>query len=147
MGAGAPGSARIARRWLGRSKRPRREWARLSSRRSADGSTACAREHGVPVVAAGAQMDGDPLALEKDLYGSRGQPHLDFAAGEAIRDAVEVAFEHDMVVDADPTHAPLGKAIGLCRQRGEVRAIQLFEEDLPGDTEPPDRALIIELAE
>src|SRR5215471_17419418 len=102
---------------------------------------------GVPMVTAGAQMSGDPLALEKDLDSPRGQLHLDFDAGEAIRDAVKVAFELDMVVDADPTQAPLGKAIGLCRRRGEVRAIQLFEEDLPGDTEPPDRALIIELAE
>ena len=57
-----------------------------------------------------------------------------------------MTLELDMVVDADPTQAPLSKAIGLCRQRGEVRAIQLFEEHPPGDTEPPDRALIIELA-
>jgi hypothetical protein len=60
-------------------------------------------ERGVPVVAAGAQMDCDPLALDKDLNGSRGQPHLDLAAGKAIRDAVEMAFKLDMVVDADPS--------------------------------------------
>ena len=58
-----------------------------------------------------------------------------------------MTFELDMVVDADATEAPLGKAIGFCRQRIEVGPIELFEEDQPGDTESPDRALIIELAE
>jgi hypothetical protein len=32
---------------------------------------------GVPVIAAGAQMRGNPLALQKDLDGARRQPHLD----------------------------------------------------------------------
>ena len=54
------------------------------------------------MVAAGAQMSGDALALEKDLDGARGQPHLDFAAGKAIRHAVEMTLELDMVVDTDP---------------------------------------------
>src|SRR6266487_857139 len=31
---------------------------------------------GVPTVAAGAQMNGDPLALQKDLDGTRRQPRL-----------------------------------------------------------------------
>ena len=58
------------------------------------GVTPMARRHvlghsGVPMVAAGPQMSGDPLALEKDLDGTRGQPHLDFAAGKAVRHAVE----------------------------------------------------------
>src|SRR6476659_3927022 len=35
---------------------------------------------GVPVVTASAQMSGNPLALEKDLDGSRRQPHLHLAA-------------------------------------------------------------------
>jgi hypothetical protein len=82
---------------------------------------------GVPVVAAGAQMSGDALALEKDLDGARGQPHLDFAAGKAIRDTVEMTLELDMVVDADPAQTPLGKGIGLGRQCVEVRPIELFE--------------------
>ena len=100
---------------------------------------------GVPVVAAGAQMSGDALALEKDLDGARGQPHLDFATSKAVRDAVEVTFELDMVVDADPTQAPLGKAIGFCRQRLEIGPVELFEQRPAGDTEPPDRAFVVEL--
>jgi hypothetical protein len=46
-------------------------------------------------------MSGHPLALEKDLDSARGQAHLDFAAGKAIRDAVEVTFELDM--ESTPT--------------------------------------------
>jgi hypothetical protein len=38
-------------------------------------------------------MRGNPLVLEKDLDGSRRQSHLDLAAGEAIRDAVEVRLD------------------------------------------------------
>src|SRR5271170_2862788 len=38
---------------------------------------------GVAAIAAGAQMCGDPLTLQKDLDGARRQPDLDLAAGEA----------------------------------------------------------------
>src|SRR5215469_5213311 len=146
-GADAPGSARTARRWRGRSycfaanalDRPVRV-------------AAMARWHvlghgGVVMVPAGAQMSGNPLALQKDLDGAWGQPHLDFATGKAIRDAVEVTFELDMVVNADPTEAPLGKAIGLGRQCIEVGPVQLFEQPPAGDAEPADPALVIELAQ
>src|SRR6185437_15731051 len=50
---------------------------------------------GVPVIAAGAQMRGDPVALEKDLDSARRQPHLDLTTGEAVRDAVEVGLDLD----------------------------------------------------
>jgi hypothetical protein len=112
--------------------------------------TPMARRHvlghgGVPMVAAGPQMSSDPLALEKDLNSARRQPNLDFAAGKAVGNAVEMALELDMVVDADPANAPLGKAIGLRRQRVEVGPIELFEQRPAGDTEAPDRALVVEL--
>ena len=42
----------------------------------------------------------DTLALENDLDGARRQPHLDFAAGEAIGDAVEMRLDLDVVIDA-----------------------------------------------
>src|SRR5262249_35223805 len=90
-------------------------------------------------------MRGDALALEKDLDGARRQPHLNLAAGKAIRDAVEMPLELDMVVDADPTETPLGKAIGLCRRRVEVGPIEFFEERSAGDPKSPDRSLVIEL--
>src|SRR6516165_3535026 len=68
---------------------------------------------GVPVVAAAAPMRRDPLTLEKDLDGLRGQPHLDLVAREAVRDTVKVSVDLDVVIDTDTTHAPFGKAIGL----------------------------------
>ena len=97
------------------------------------------------MVAAGRQMSSDPLALQKDLNGARCQPHLDLAPGKAVGDAVEMALELDMVIDADPTDAPFGKAIGLRRQRLEVGPIELFEQRPTGDTEAPDRAFVVEL--
>ena len=85
------------------------------------GVTPVARRHvigdgGVAVIAAGAQMRGDPLALEKDLDSARRQPHLDLTTGEAVRDAVEVGLDLDVVVDADPAQPPFGKSVGLARQ-------------------------------
>jgi hypothetical protein len=56
---------------------------------------------GVPVIAAGAQMGGDALALEKDLDGARRQAYLDLAARVAIRNAIEMPLDLDVVVDAD----------------------------------------------
>src|SRR5437763_164595 len=61
-------------------------------------------------------MRGDPLALEKDLDGSRRQPYLNLAAGEAVRHAVEVRLDLDVVIDADPAQPPFGKGIGLAGQ-------------------------------
>src|ERR1700731_719790 len=90
---------------------------------------------GVPMVTAGAQMSGNPLALQKDLDGSRRQSHLDLAAGKAVGHAVEMPFELDVVIDTNPADAPFGKAIGLRRQRVEVRLVELFEEHMAGDTQ------------
>jgi hypothetical protein len=70
-------------------------------------------DRGVPVVAAGAQMSGDPFAFQKNLDGSRRQSHLDLAAGKAVGYAVEMTFELDVVIDTNPADAPFGKALGL----------------------------------
>jgi hypothetical protein len=51
---------------------------------------------GVPMIAAGAQMSGNPLALQKDLDGARRQPHLHLAARKAVGHAVEMTFELDL---------------------------------------------------
>ena len=47
-------------------------------------------ERGVLAVAAPSYVRSDPLALDKDLNRATGEPHLDFAAREAIGHAVEV---------------------------------------------------------
>ncbi len=61
-------------------------------------------------------MRGDPLALQKDLDGARRQPDLDLAAGEAVGNTVEVSFDFDVVIDADPAQSPLGESI-RCKGR------------------------------
>src|SRR3984893_4863252 len=98
---------------------------------------------GVPMVTAGAQMSGNPLALQKDLDGSRRQSRLDLAACKAVGHAVEMTFELNVVIDTNPADAPFGKAIGLRRQRVEVGPVELFEERPAGDTEAPDRAFVV----
>jgi hypothetical protein len=86
----------------------------------------------------------NPLALGEDLHGSAGEAHLDLVAREAVGNAVEVALDIDVVVDADPAHAPFREDIGVNRQRLEQRPIEFFEELPAGDAEPADRALLVE---
>src|SRR5215469_11381243 len=59
---------------------------------------------GMLAVAASSHVRGDPFALDEDLYGAAGEPHLDFAAREAIRHAVEVVLNLNVVIDTDTTH-------------------------------------------
>jgi len=75
------------------------------------------RDGGVPVVAAGALMRGDALAPEKDFDGLRRQPHLDLTAGEAVRDAVVMVLDRDVVIDARPA-APAIRQRHRARQAG-----------------------------
>jgi hypothetical protein len=88
------------------------------------GVTAMAGRHvvsggGVLAVAARSHVHGDPLALREDLHGAVGEPHLDLAAREAVGNAVELALDIDVVVDADPAHAPFREDVRLGRQRLE----------------------------
>jgi hypothetical protein len=114
------------------------------------GSTPVARRHvigdgGVPLIAAGAQMRGDPLALQENLDGARRQPHLDLAAGEAVGDAVEMSFDLDVIIEADPAQPPFGEGIGIAGQQFEVRPIEFLEQRAAGDPKPADRPFLIEL--
>jgi hypothetical protein len=90
-------------------------------------------------------VHGNPLALGEDLHGSARQAHLDLVAREAVGNAVEVALDIDVVVDADPAHAPFREDIGGNRQGLEQRPIEVFEELPAGDAEPADRARFVEL--
>src|SRR5580700_4100607 len=71
-------------------------------------------DRGVPVVAAGAQMSGNPFAFHKDLDDSRRQPHLHLAARKAVGHAVEMTFELDprfAGAGCGNRHQPGGRAI------------------------------------
>jgi hypothetical protein len=102
---------------------------------------------GVLVGGAHALMGGDALAPGEELDGAGGEPRLDFDAGEAMGDAVVVALDLDMVVDADAAHAPLGEHVGLGRQRLERRPVDLFEQLAAGHAQPPDRPRLVEVCQ
>src|ERR1700751_6418197 len=89
-------------------------------------------------VSACAQMNGDALALMEDLDAASGQPRLDLGAGEAVGDRIIVGVDVDVIVDADPAHAPLAVFVGLTGQRLERRAIDLLEQLAAGDAESPE---------
>src|SRR5437588_2101571 len=80
---------------------------------------------GVLAVATRSHVHGNALALDEDLHGAAGEPHLDLAAREAVGNAVEMPLDIDMVIDADTAHAPFGEHIRLGRQRLERRPVEL----------------------
>ncbi|MCA6105541.1 hypothetical protein J6525_45760 [Bradyrhizobium sp. WSM 4400] len=85
------------------------------------------RHGGVLVVAAHALMRGDPLALVENLDGAGGEAHLDLGADEAMRDAVVMRLDLDVIVDADPADPPLGEHVGALRQVLERRPVDLLQ--------------------
>src|SRR5205823_1173915 len=99
---------------------------------------------GVLAVATRSHVHGNALALDEDLHGAAGEPHLDLAAREAVGNAVEMPLDIDMVIDADTAHAPFGEHIRLGRQRLERRPVELFEQLPARDAEPADRSLLVE---
>ena len=59
------------------------------------------------VIAAHAQVRGDPLALEEDFDRLRGQPRVDLGAGEAMGNAVIMGDDLDVIIDANAACPPL----------------------------------------
>ena len=96
-------------------------------------------------VPACAQMNGDALALMENLDSAGGQPRLDLGAGEAVGDRIIVGVDVDVIVDADPAHAPLAVFVRLAGQRLERRAIDLLEDLAAGDAEPAQGLALVEL--
>ena len=82
----------------------------------------------VLAVAAHPHMRGDPLALEENLDGPRGQPHVDLGAGETIGHAVIVEANVDVIINADAAHAPFAIFVGLAGQALERRTIDLLQQ-------------------
>ena len=85
------------------------------------------RHRRVLVVAAHALMCGDPLALVEYLDGARGEARLDLGANEAMRDAVVMRLDLDVIVDADPADPPFGEHVRALRQGLECRPIDLLQ--------------------
>ena len=74
------------------------------------------RHRRVLVVAAHALMRGDPFTLVEDLDSAGGEAHLDLGADEAMRDAVVMRLDLDVIVDANPADPPLGEHVRALRQ-------------------------------
>lgn len=104
------------------------------------------RHGGVLVVAAHALMRGDPLAPVENLDGAGREADLDLGANEAMRDAVVMRLDLDVIVDADPADPPLGEHVGALRQGLECRPVDLLQQLAAGHAEPPDRPLFVESA-
>src|SRR4029077_12772217 len=98
----------------------------------------------VLVVAAHALMRGDALTLVENLDGTGSEARLDFGADEAMRDAVVVRLDLDVIVDTDPADSPLGEHVRALRQGLERRPVDLLRQLAAGDAEPPDRPLLVE---
>src|SRR5258708_11937407 len=96
-------------------------------------------------VPACAQMNGDALALMENSDPATGQPRLDLGAGEAVGDGIIVGVNVDVILDADPAHAPLAVFVRLAGQRLERRAVDLLEQLAAGDAEPAQGLPFVEL--
>jgi hypothetical protein len=62
----------------------------------------------VLAVAARPRVHGDPLAPGEDLDGTPSETHLDLGAREAVRNAIKVPLDIDVIIDADTANAPFG---------------------------------------
>jgi hypothetical protein len=103
------------------------------------------RHRRVFVIAAHAHVRGDPLALEEDFDRLRGQPRVDFGAGEAMGNAVIMGGDLDVINDANAACPPFGELVRFGRKGFQRRAIDLFEQLPARHAEPPDRALFVQM--
>jgi hypothetical protein len=85
-------------------------------------------------------MRGDPLALVENLDGAGGEAHLDLGADKAVRDALVMRLDFDVIVDADAADPPLGEYVRALRQGLERRPIDLLQQLAAGHAEPPGSA-------
>ena len=84
------------------------------------------------------------LATQEDLDGSGGDPCLDFVADQAVRNAVVVLGDLDVVVEIDATALPFRVLVGLLRQRHQGLTIELVEE-LAAAASPASQGAIVEI--
>jgi hypothetical protein len=76
------------------------------------------------------EMGGDSSALEEDLHGGLGEPHLHLLMDELIGDAVVMAIHLDMVIDIDLGAFPFGKDEPVRGKRLQGGFFQSVKQDL-----------------
>ena len=133
-----------------RRRRPNQAGVGADALNRPAGVTAVAGRHvlgdgRVLVVAAGAHMRGDPLALDENLDGPHRQSRVDLGAGEAMGHAVIMGGDLDVIIDPDAACPPFRELVGLGRQGLQRRAIDLFEQLPARHAEPADRPLFVEM--
>ena len=77
--------------------------------------------------------DFSAIIRRENLHGAGSEAHLDFTAAIAVRNAVEVLADVNVIVDADATQAPFGEHVRRSRQWLEMRPIE-FLEQLPSSS-------------
>src|SRR4051812_16443070 len=87
----------------------------------------------VPASAEAALMGGDALAAMEHLDRAAGEAHVNLRADQRVRHRVEEALGLDMIIEVDPSQAPLGIFVVLGRQRPERRPLDALEELAPAD--------------
>ena len=74
---------------------------------------------------------GHPAATNEDLDGARADPDLGPLADELVWDAVVVAVDLEVVVDADLGPLPGSELVGPGRQRLQCRPVDRVEDAAP----------------
>ncbi|MEP6622287.1 MAG: hypothetical protein ABJE47_23390, partial [bacterium] len=101
---------------------------------------------GVPALVRAARMGGDARAVLQHFQHRGGETDRDLRADEAVRHAVEMALDGDVVVDVHLRRLPLGELIAVCWQRTQRGALCLFKDGAPTPGELLKRAVIHLLA-
>src|SRR5215470_12674699 len=89
-----------------------------------------------------AQMRGHALAAEENLDGPGGDARLDFLTDEAVRNAVIVLGDLDMIIEVDAAALPFRVLVGFFRQRQQGRTIEFIEQLAPAASPAPQRAVV-----
>ncbi len=93
-----------------------------------------------PTVASA--MSGNPMPFEKDLSRGPRETNIHLFMDELIGNAVVVVIDLDVIIDIDPGFLPVGKDIGLSRERFESWFIGAFKQNLSGGIELLEGAVI-----
>ena len=89
-----------------------------------------------------AEMAGNPPAAAEDLHCVRTQADLAALTGELIGNAVVMAVDLEVVIDADLRHLPDAELVGPIRKRLQRRPIQALEQTVAASRQLLEGAVI-----
>ena len=68
-----------------------------------------------------------PRGLDRPLFHKLASGEWILTAGKAMRHAVEVGLDLDVIIDADPAQPPFCEGVGLAGQVSKMRAVEFLE--------------------